>query len=820
MKRVISAFITVIILLCSATPFAYAEKEERFTVTNNEHTASTEFATREMAIASFIRAVGMEKFKTNDTVLNGFSDKTKISYTYIDEMSAAVFSGLVSGYEDKTLKPRSPITRAEALVIVNRALSHTDLPAHYYTTFTDTPAWAEKQINRLAAAGIVKGYGDGTVGAYDYLTYEQVTSLCDRIIRFTGPCGDFYDYVNSRWLADTTPDGDIRSYSETDRLSNNINNTLSDIIFSLYRRHYNDGEEFEQGSDEMKIIDVYSAIANQGYRDSLGFSPIDYYLKAIDGTDNTDELLAVMTELEKSGFTTLLPVTLSTDLYDSSKFIPYFSPCYTGITRDLITGEDAKENLSAYKDYVSALFELSGDTPSAADTNAELVTTMCYSLLKAIDGTDNTDNISASFTVYDMSDLRSLYSNINIKKYLAGFGFENIKSATIYDKKLAKEINSSFKPQNLSTIKLFLKASVLDASALYLTSETFAAYIDFQDKLTGTVSDLIPSDYAVYIIQEFLGWELGKMYIDLYFPETAKPAIENMTGKIITEYVKIINNSLSLSPPERTAIVTKLKNIKINVAYPEDISSYKNDIEIKPISEGGNLMEYKILYSRDYSDYCTSLIKTNAKANRGNWMIYPQTANAMYDPTTNSITVPAGILAPPFYDQSAEYEENLGGIGTVIAHEISHAFDTVGVQFDENGNLIPRKSAQNFISLSTINRKIIEEYSKIPISGEYINGKQTLNENFADIAGMTCVISLAGADNPKLDLLFSSYAKAWRAKTTQEYDKLMLKTDVHSPASVRVNRVLSNFTEFQNCYGIIEGDGMFIPDAGRITIWK
>lgn len=820
MKRIISAFVTVIILLCSATPFAYAKKDERFTVTNNEHTAPTEFATREMAIASFIRAVGMENFKTNDTILSGFSDKTKISYTYIDEMSAAVFSGLVSGYEDKTLKPQAPITRAEALVIVNRALSRTELPVHYDTSFTDTPAWAEKQINRLAAAGIVKGYGDGTVGAYDYLTYEQVTSLCDRIIRFTGLCGDFYAFVNSQWLENTTLDNQTPSYSEIDRIANNINHTLSDIIFSLYRRHYNDGEEFKQDSDEMKIINVYSAIANQGYRDSIGFSPINHYLQAIDRIDNTDELMIVMTELEKSGFTTLLPVTLSTDLYDSSVFIPYFSPCYTGIARNFITGEDAKKNLSAYKDYISSLFELSGDTPTDADTNAELVTTVCYSLLKAINDTDNTDNIPASYTVYNMSDLRSLYSNINIKKYLAGFGFENIKSATVYNKKLAKEINSLFKPQNLSTIKLFLKASVLDASSLYLTSDAFEAYIDFQDKLTGTVSDLIPSDYAVYIIQEFLGWELGQMYIDLYFPETAKPAIENMTEKIIAEYIKIINNSLSLSPQERTAIVTKLKNIKINVGFPDDISSYKKDIEIKPVSENGNLMEYKTLYSRNYSEYCASLIKSNAKANRGNWMIYPQTVNAMYNPTTNSITVPAGILAPPFYDQSAEYEENLGGIGTVIAHEISHAFDTVGVQFDENGNLIPRKSAHNFVSLSTINRTIIEEYSKISVSGEYINGKQTLNENFADIAGMTCVISLAGADNPKLDLLFSSYAKAWRAKTTEDYDKLMLNTDVHSPAPVRVNRVLSNFTEFQNCYGIIEGDGMFIPDANRITIWK
>ncbi len=820
MRRIISVFVSVIIALSLTAPFAYAEKDDRFTVTNNEYTGSAEFATREVAIASFIRAVGMEKFKTDDSILDGFSDKIKISYTYVDEMSAAVYSGLIDGYEDKTLRPQSPITRAEALVIVNRALSRTELPSHYEVTFTDTPLWAKKQINRLAAAGIVKGYGDGTVGAYDYLTHAQVTALCDRIIRFTGPCGDYYNYVNSQWLGRTSLNDGILSYSEADKAASYVNNCLSDIIFSLYRRYYNDGEKFEGGSDEKKIIDVYSAAADMGYRDRIGFAPIQSYLSAIDGADSIDEITVVMADLEKAGFTTLIPVVLDTNIYDTSKFVPSVISCYTGLDKSYINGDNYKKYLSAYKDYIAALFKLQGDTPRVADHNAELVATLCHSVLGTIDNTQNTGDISKTVRLYKASEFKGLYSNIDTRKYLSCFGYEGAESVMVYDSVLAEKVNSVLKAENLPTIKQYLRASVLDASSLYLTTEAFDAYVGYQDALSGKTSDLIPSDYAVHIVNEILGWELGKLYVDMYFPETAKPAIEDMTEKIIAEFVKMINNSVSLSPQERTAAVAKLKNIKINVAYPEDISGYRNETELRPISEGGSLMEYKIEYSRDYSEYCAALIKEKPKADRSGWTICPQTVNAMYDPMSNSITVPAGIIQPPYYDQSAEFEENLGGIGTVIAHEISHAFDTVGVQFDEKGNLIADKDKKVFVSLGQINRKIVDEYEKISVGGSHIDGNRTLDENFADVSGMSCILSLAGADNPKLDALFRAYAKSWRTKTTKEYQKLILNTDSHSPASVRVNRVLSNFAEFEDFYGVADGDGMYIPDSNKINIWK
>ncbi len=821
MKRVISVVISVIIALSCAAPFVvYAQKDSRFIATDNEYVGTAGFATREMAVAGFVRAVGMDKLKINESILNKYSDKAKISYTYIDEMSAAVYLGLIGGYEDATLRPQIPITRAEALVVVNRALSHAELPSHYTTTFEDTPVWAQKQINRLAAAGIVKGYGDGRVGANDNLTPEQVFALCERIARATGPCGDFYTYVNSQWLEDIElPDGS-HSYSETDRLQSGIDNQIMNIVYSLYRRHYNNGETFAAASAEKKIINVYSAIADQGYRDRLGLAPVEKYLAMIDSSRNIDEVVLVMAELEKAGFSTLLPVILDTNIYDSAQYVPSFSTCYMGVSAEIVDDRDFKKSLSAYKDYIEELFEISGSSQTDADYLAELSTTLCYSLLDSISKMSKAKEIDGSVRICTVSEVAKIYSNIDIKKYLSAYGYGGAKKVQIYNEELAKEINKQLKPNNLETIKAYLKASVLDSSALYLTADTFEACESYREKQTGMKSDLIPSDYAVYILQEMLGWELGKIYIDAYFPETIKPAVEDLTAKIIAQYEMQIKNSVGISPQERSFAIAKLKNLKVNIAFPDDISGYEGDVVFRPISEGGNLMEYKILQSLRRSENCAALFKSKKRADRGGWKILPQSVNAMYDPATNSVTVPAGLLQSPYFDQTAEFEENLGSVGVIIAHEISHAFDSAGIQFDEKGSLIVDKAERQRLSFEGIYRKTVGEYNKLIFSGAYIDGSLTERENFADLAGMSCVIGLAGAENPKLGLVFESYARSWRTKTTKKYDRETAEKAVHSPASIRVNRVLSNFKEFEGFYGVIDGDGMFIPDADKINIWK
>lgn len=806
MKRIISILLVGIIMLCPSASFVFADNG-KYTATDTGYLASTQYATREQAVSRFIDAVGIDRFRTDDKILDRFSDKEKVSFAYREDMSAAVYSGLISGYEDRTLRPQEPIARIEALVILARALSRTELSSWYEVEFSDTPDWAEKQIKRLSSAGIVKGYGDGSLGARDLLTIQQVNTLCDRITRLTGPTGDFYNYINSNWLSSVEADEGSPIKSDSVRLTSNINSNLADIIFSLYRRHYNDGEIFADNSVEKRIITIYSAAANQGYRNKIGLEPINDVLSSIDSVKTIDELISVMAKLNQYGFSTPISATVDVNIYDTSEYLPSIS--VNNISEGIL------ENYGgSFKKYLYNLFTLAGEERPAR--LAEEAVNMC----EALDGIEKSDksDISSLVTVYTMGELKYALKRFDIKEYLSSMGFKQLKNVLVYDKYALISANMLFTDENLPLFKSYLKASVLTESAPYLTTDMFNTMQDFQNKIFDEALDKIPTDYAADITQELAGWELSSLYLDKFFADNVKPSVLSLTNKILSEYAKILEKTPHLSAETKSKAIKKLDNITVNVGAPDDLNEYFCTIPLRPIENGGSLMEYKMEQSKFALSHYAKLIMTDRAPARDTWIIYPHTVNAVYNPVSNSITIPAGILQPPFFEISADFEQNLGAIGSVIAHELSHAFDTVGSQFDEKGNLKNWWTDKDKSSFSVVCERVTDEYSSVSTPEGNVSGELTLNENIADLAGMECIIGLANEE--KLDILFKSYAKIWRTKTTDYYAKTMLDTDTHSPAKVRVNRVLSNFDEFINYFGVIEGDGMYLPAENRIKIWN
>lgn len=808
MKRIIIAVLIFMMSFCVSAPFSYAKE---YVHTSGENKTESLYATREQAVAKFVSAVGMDTFDVDIKVLNRFSDKEKISYANLEKVAAAVSSGLIVGYEDGKLRPGENISRIEALTILNRALNEVELADTYDVKFSDTPEWAEKQVSRLAAAGIIKGYGDGTLGVRDLLTNEQIKILCDRIKGYMGPAGDYYEYINSMWMNDTVLEDGVDVVSDIDRLNRSVSSKMSDTVFSLYRRCYNNDERFAEDSAEKRIITVYSAAANQAYRDKIGVEPLREVLDKINSAANMSELLEVMAELEKCGFSTLVKVGVGID-EKSGIYIPAVNGCYIGMDCERFADF---ENIEAYKEYIKTLFEISGEDDF--EIKSEQAVDLCGKLAEAMG-----KNTAATEAVeFDAESIGKLFSEIDIVKYFEDIGFKDVRRLIVYDEEFAGFVNRIFSETETETLKSYLKAAVLDASAIYLSTDTFDAYLTYQNKLNGTNVDVIPSDYAMSAVCELLGWELGSLYVEECFPENAKSLVEEMTSEIIEEYAKMIKKSTRISPQSANKIKTKLKNIKINAAYPDDTDSYfKTDVEFRPAEEGGSLVEYRMLCAKVNAEKITEMTNNKEMRQKDRWSMYPQTVNAMYDAASNSITIPAGILQAPYFEASASYEQNLGGIGTVIAHEISHAFDSEGIKFDENGKPAELCTAEEKSAFSDLYKKMAEEYGNIKINGMNVDGERTLNENTADIAAMECIINLIGGDDIKLDRMFKSYAKTHRVKATDEYIKSMLQSDVHSPDKVRVNRVLSNFDEFKRVYGIVEGDGMYIPEDGVIRIWR
>ncbi len=815
MKRIVALFLAITWILSSSLfVFAdYAIKDERYVKQGKDA------ITREEAVAIFVRSIGLDTSRTNINTLWQFEDYGKISSAYTREIATAVSSGIISGYEDKTLRPLENITRVEALVILNRILANRSLPSSISLSFFDTPSWAEADIARLTASGIVQGYGNGYLGAKDYLSRTQTMLLADRAKHLLGPTGDFYEYVNQEWLSGTEIPQGYSVWSDFHQINQSIMKETGEIIYSINRKRNKEGAVYPEGSSEQKIADLFAASGNTIYRDSLGLKPAEKYLSMIDSIKDAKSFLSVMASLERCGFHGLLPLSIEINALDSSEYILAFSGCYTGIDADISQDKDKKLVVDAYQTYLENLFTLFGFKD--CKNRVKKVTDLCLNLTKDSISLKKQSDIEENYSILDQGSIKNTFSDTDINYYIKELGFSNVNKIACYDLSLAQKVNQLLQENDLSLLKDYLRTSVLDGSSLYLNTDTFEIWQNFQNTLMGTQIQASPADYAVQFIEELLRWDLADLYVKRYASSEAKKAIETMTEEILLAYKNRVRINTWMSKESKESALKKLENLQIRVGYPDDIENYPDsEYKIKSTKDGGNLLDHRVAYCKRYFETgAARLGKENP--NKSVWNIIPQTVNAMYEPSTNSITIPAGIIRPPFYDPNESRERNLGGIGSVIAHEISHALDDVGSRFDENGNLNPWWKAEDKVAFSKICKDVEKAYSAIePIPGIPINGKLTLSENLADLAGMSCLLDVVGTGNPRLEDLFVGYASIWRNKSTDSYQSIMLQTDKHSPDKIRVNRVLSNFEIFQNFYDIQPGDGMYLPKEKQIQIWN
>lgn len=345
-------------------------------------------------------------------------------------------------------------------------------------------------------------------------------------------------------------------------------------------------------------------------------------------------------------------------------------------------------------------------------------------------------------------------------------------------------------------------------------------HIEFNNYVRGINGKLEDIEIAYNTIDDYFGEPLSRIYIESVFSnaQQVKDDIIEMTEIITEVYEKRINALDWMSDATKAKAIEKLRGMNTKIGYPDSWKDYSG-LEIKNYSNGGSLLQnYINIYRYSCGD---TLDKINANVDKDEWGMTAHTVNAYYDNTANEIVIPAGILMPPFYDSSASFEENLGGIGFVIAHEISHAFDDTGARFDKNGNLNSWWSDEDYKAYQAKTKELEEFYDQIEVlDGEYIDGYLTLGENIADLTAANCITQACreyGSGDYKA--LYTAFASGWRSKCTNEYLSYSLKNDSHSPDKYRVNVQLMNVDEFYETFNIAETDGMYLSENKRIKIW-
>lgn len=804
MKKLIALFLSLSFVICPAAPGVFAENDDTY-------------ATREKTISAFVEAIGIEDEKIETDILASFADGKQITQKYNKPMAYAVSTGLLKGYEDNTLRPTNAISRTEALVILRRALEGTKFYTIAESRFSDIPEWAESEINDLAGYGILKGYGDGTYGAEDFITEEQVDLLVSRLPEKVGPKADYYTYVNGNWLnTEELPKG-YPSLSNFDETSREILNETAEIIIDLVSQQQY-GKRFEQGTNEQKIVDIFTSSYNERSRNLVGTEPIRGLLEAIESVKTLPELMNVMADMGVSGFPSLISLYVNPDLMDAKKFAVYLASCYTGLSVDMIRSGDFEDILTAYEEYIGKLAKAANVAMSGEEIAQ--VANFCKELASASLRTEDMQNPKELYHQYSMQDMEKLFDGINFDAYIDLWQLGDADYVVVLDEELAKTVNTWLKKENLSLLKNYLKACVLDYSSQYLTTEMFDIQQEFGNKINGANAQYSAQDTAISVTTSLLGAEIADLYLKANFSDETKQYAEELVEDVLDMYEQRLQNNTWLEEQTQNAAIEKLNNILVQVGYPEYIKGYRDDnFQVRSLQEGGSLLGYIIDYAIENSALDAYLITEDIEVSRDGWGMSPMAVNAAYSSQQNSIIIPAGILREPFFDQTASYGENLGAIGSIIAHEITHAFDSTGAQFDKDGNVADWWTEKDKQTFENICNQVIDYYQTFYIGDKQINGKLTLGENIADLGSMACVVEIAKEKNCDLAEVFESYARMWRMKVTPEYEKLLLNMDSHAPSRVRVNAVLSNTPEFAEYYQLVNGDGMYLPPAQQIVIW-
>lgn len=727
---------------------------------------------------------------------------------------------ILLGYEDGSLREEEPASKAEALVMISRAFG--DLPSPrgdslrkgvFDQSFNDVPLWAMDEINKLNKAGILYSPVDGELGANEKISASELNNIINRIWALEGSNlkDDFYAAVNKEWLDNSQiPAGE--AYNSTLlQLDYENENRISDILNTLLQK------DWPRGSKEQKLVDFYQSALDMDSRNEQGIEPVRKYLQAYEEADSLEKLIQTDININReTGNGQLLTYYLGQDLQDSSSYIMYHWALTPTWDKDFYTSPDKRD---ACMKYITRLLTLSGEDEATARSVAEQIFALEKELSENSLDPEEYYDVDKAYYVYTLEQLASLYPDFDLKKTITDTGYQLPERVCIVDEGLMLKSAQYFNEDHLELLKDYATFKFIYACGFTLSREFIEARQEFNALVYGVEGEKSDQQRAVNAVKEYLPLYLGEIYVEKYFSEEAKQDVEEMVANFIEVYKQKISNLEWMSTETKQRALKKLDNINVKIGYPDKWSATLDNTDIKSYADGGSYFDNVCRINLAYIN--ENIAKQGQPVDKSTWDMPVYEVNAYYDVQNNEIIFPAGILQEPFYSFTASPAENYGGIGMVIAHEITHAFDNTGARFDEMGNVNNWWTEDDNRNFEEKTKRVQEFYDGLEIvAGIESDGELTLFENIADLGAISCCLKvLSQYENPDYQAFFKSYAVIWRTTMKREMADYLSKVDVHSNSKIRVNRTVVNFAEFYEAFGINETDGMYVPPEERVGIW-
>lgn len=624
---------------------------------------------------------------------------------------------------------------------------------------------------------------------------------------------DLYEAVNGEWLKTAKIPDDKPATGGFNDLVDEIDKQLMDD-FDAYAA----GKEKSDDSRFNEMIKLYRLAKKFDWRKKVGPQPLKRMLASVENLNSYEDYQSQWKNWILAGMPSPISFDIDADMKNATVYALFASsPSLILPDKSYYEAEKKAQHdqlLQLWSSMVEALMDKLGYSKEEAKKIIDDAIKFDALLAPNVKSAEEVADYSKMYNPQTVAELASATDQLDIAAIIKQLVREEPEKIIVTEPEYFKALNKILQ-DNFELFKNWALIRVIRENASYLDDEMREINGRYGRALSGSKKPVSQRKFAFYLARDMFSQVAGDYYGKKYFGPQAKADVHHMVEQMIKVYKGRLTNNQWLSKDTRDKAILKLDKLGIQVGYPDKIpvlyDQFKVDEEESLIA---NLNQLTVTANKELFS------RWNKPVDRMRWEMSAATVNAYYHPFKNIIVFPAAILQAPFYSLKQSSSQNYGGIGAVIAHEISHAFDNNGSLFDEFGNLNNWWTDEDSAHFKQLAQKMIDEFDGIPFAGQKVNGKLTVSENIADAGGLSCALEAVKTEADfNAQEFFINWATIWRMKATEQYMQLLLSIDVHAPQKLRANIQAENLDDFYTAFEIKPGDEMYRAPEDRVHIW-
>lgn len=662
-----------------------------------------------------------------------------------------------------------------------------------------------------------------TAGAQAQLTSGIDLKNLDNSVR---PADDFYQYACGGWMKNNPLPAAYSRFGSFDQLGLDNNKRVNTILSDLLKK------EYPQGTTERKLSDFYKLAMDSVRRNKEGVKPVMPLINEIEKAKTVADLRKVQLKYATFGYGVPMGIGFGADEKNATMNILniYQGGICLGQKEYYLDTDPATTAIrEAYKKHIERMFKLFGFSDAAAKKKMESIMKVETALAKVSKSSTELRDVAANYNKMTIQNFESNYPHVGLTQLLNAEGVksEYFKELVVGQPAFVKGADKILSEMTADEMRAYMEWDVILSAAGYLSDDVIAANFDFFGKtMSGRKEDHPRWKRATSQVESQMGEALGKMYVERYFPASSKERMEKLVKNLQISLAERIKAQDWMSADTKKAALDKLDAFYVKIGYPnkwKDMSGLTIDPKLSYYENVQNCRKFWNEWDINY--------RAGKPVDKDEWFMTPQTVNAYYNPTTNEICFPAGILQRPFFDPEADDAFNYGAIGVVIGHEMTHGFDDQGRNYDKNGNMIDWWTASDAENFNKRAQVCVDFFSAIKVLPDLnANGKLTLGENIADHGGLQVSYNAyknATKDAPLKEIdgltsdqrFFLAYAGVWAANITEEEIRNRTKSDPHSLGEWRVNGALPHIDAWYEAFNVKPTDKLYLPADKRVKLW-